>query len=329
MLDGVPAPASTTSSCLPLAASFFTVSGVAATRVSPARVSRGMPMIMVSVPLAAGYSPCGSYLATTSGDRVGDRGSRLNSLRAAAQIRRARSISKHALDGAHDSCSSLRVTKMLEHHRARPDLPDGIGNAFTCDIRCGAMHGLEQRRVFAFGIDVRRWRDADRAAHGRAEIGQDVAEQVGAHHNIENLGPLHEMGAQDVDVILVGAYAGVACRHFSKAFVPVRHGDRDSIRLGRRCNVSSRPGRRELEGELQDSIDALAREYRFLEHDLALRALEHPAADRGVLAFRVFAHDDEIDVAGLAVRQGTRNAWHQPTRPQIHVLIEAATPLNQ
>src|SRR5215471_18376325 len=167
MLDATPAPASTTMECLPLAASFLTVSGVAATRVSPSRVSRGMPMIMVSVPLAAGYSPCGSYLATTSGDRVGDRGSRLNSLRAAAQIRRARSISKHALDGAHDSCSSLRVTKMLEHHRARPDLPDGIGNAFTCDIRCGAMHGLEQRRVFAFGIDVRRWRDADRAAHGR------------------------------------------------------------------------------------------------------------------------------------------------------------------
>src|SRR6516162_4871824 len=152
MLDSVPAPDSTTSSCLPLAASFFTVSGVAATRVSPARVSRGMPMIMVSVPLAAGYLPCGSYLATTSGDRVGDRGSRLSSRRAAAQVRRARSFREHPLNRAHDGCCSLRVTKMLEHHRSRPDLPNGIGNAFTGDIRRGAVHRLEQRWVFAFGV---------------------------------------------------------------------------------------------------------------------------------------------------------------------------------
>jgi len=66
MCDMAPAPASTTSWCLPLAASFLTVSGVAATRVSPARVSRGMPMIMVSAPLAANAACCGSYLATVA-----------------------------------------------------------------------------------------------------------------------------------------------------------------------------------------------------------------------------------------------------------------------
>ncbi len=47
MLDVSPAPLSTTSWCLPLAASFLTVSGVAATRVSPGRVSRGMPISIV------------------------------------------------------------------------------------------------------------------------------------------------------------------------------------------------------------------------------------------------------------------------------------------
>src|SRR5438477_12713896 len=50
MLACTPAPASTTISCLPLADSFLTVSGVAATRVSPGRVSRGMPMISAMAP---------------------------------------------------------------------------------------------------------------------------------------------------------------------------------------------------------------------------------------------------------------------------------------
>src|SRR5882672_11618747 len=48
MLLAVPAPDSTTMSCLPLAAIFFTVSGVAATRVSPGRASRGMPISILS-----------------------------------------------------------------------------------------------------------------------------------------------------------------------------------------------------------------------------------------------------------------------------------------
>ncbi len=57
--DAVPAPDSTTSECLPDAASFLTVSGVAATRVSPARVSRGIPMIIQApvCPLCRAMTP--------------------------------------------------------------------------------------------------------------------------------------------------------------------------------------------------------------------------------------------------------------------------------
>ena len=42
-------------------------------------------------------------------------------------------------------------------------------------------------------------------AHGRAEVGEDVAEQVGADDDVEPVGMLHEMRRQDVDVVLVGA----------------------------------------------------------------------------------------------------------------------------
>ena len=62
----------------------------------------------------------------------------------------------------------------------------------------------------------------------------------------------------------------------------------------------------ELEGELQHAVDADAGHDRFLHHDLALGAGEHAAADRGILALGVLAHDPEVDVAGLAVRRAGR-----------------------
>ncbi len=87
--------------------------------------------------------------------------------------------------------------------------------------------------------------------------------------------------------------------------------------------------RGEIERELQDAVDPLAREHGFLEHDLALGPLEHPPADRRILALGVLADDDEIDVAGLAVRERARDPGHQPARPQVHVLVEAAAELDQ
>ena len=63
--------------------------------------------------------------------------------------------------------------------------------------------------------------------------------------------------------------------------------------------------------------------------DLALGALEHAAADRRILALGVLAHDDEVDVAGLAVGERRRDARHQPAGPQVDVLVEAAPELDQ
>ena len=135
--------------------------------------------------------------------------------------------------------------------------------------------------------------------------------------------------AQDVDVELVGADPRIALRHRLEALVPVRHRDRDAVRLGRRGHVLRRRVARELEREFQDPVDALAREHRLLEHDLALGALEHPAADRRILALGVLADDDEVDVARLAIRERCRDARHEPARAEVHVLVEAAPELDQ
>ena len=86
---------------------------------------------------------------------------------------------------------------------------------------------------------------------------------------------------------------------------------------------------RELEGEFQHAVDADAGENRFLHDDLALGAGKRPPADRRILAFGVLAHDPEVDVAGLAVRQRRRHARHQPDRAQVDVLVELATEQDQ
>ncbi len=121
----------------------------------------------------------------------------------------------------------------------------------------------------------------------------------------------------------------VLLRHRVEALVPVRHRDRDAVRFGRGGHVLRRAPSRELERELHDPVDALAREHRFLEHDFALGAFEHPAAHRRILAFGVLADDDEIDVARLAIRERRRDSRHQTARPQVHVLVEAAPELDQ
>ena len=100
-------------------------------------------------------------------------------------VRGAERIGQRRFDGAHDRRRRVGMAEMLEHHRARPDLADRIGDALAGDVRRGAVHRLERRRKIALGIDVGRRRDADRAADGRTEIGQDVAEQVRADDDVE------------------------------------------------------------------------------------------------------------------------------------------------
>src|ERR1700756_5962844 len=71
-----------------------------------------------------------------------------------------------------DGISRFRDTEMLQHHGSGPNLPDGIGNAFTSDIRGRTVDRLKHRRVFLFGIEICRRSDADRANYSGAEVGE-------------------------------------------------------------------------------------------------------------------------------------------------------------
>ena len=122
----------------------------------------------------------------------------------AAEIAGAqRAFAERALDRADDRCRGLLLAEMLQHHRAGPDHADRIGDALPRDIGRRAVHRLEHRREKAGRIDVARRRDADGAGAGRAEIGEDVAEQIGADHDVEPVRMQHEIRGENVDVVLV------------------------------------------------------------------------------------------------------------------------------
>src|SRR3984893_13470711 len=147
----------------------------------------------------------------------------------ATQVGRARSVAQHHLDSGDDGSGRVRMAKVLEHHRSRPDLPDRVGNVAAENIRRRAVDRLEHGGKIPFGIEIRGRGDPDRPRARRAEIRQDVAKQVGCNHDIEALGTLHEVGREDIDVIVIGVDIRVLLCHQRGPLVPEGHRQRNAV----------------------------------------------------------------------------------------------------
>src|SRR5256885_354012 len=111
--------------------------------------------------------------------------------------------------------------------------------------------------------------------------------------------------------------------------VPPGHADGDAVALGGQGDVLALAALGQVEGVLEQALGTLARVDRFLDHDLAVRALVHDAAQRGVFAFGVLAHHVVVDVAGLAAGQRAGHALEQAHGAQVDVLVELAAELEQ
>src|SRR5437868_6061010 len=113
------------------------------------------------------------------GERIGDSFSRRAGVSGSTDITRAeRLVDQRSLNRLQDRSPRLEFAEMIEHHRRRPDLADGIGDAFPSNVWSGPMHGFEERREAPLRIDVARRSDADGSGAGRSEVGENVAEEV-------------------------------------------------------------------------------------------------------------------------------------------------------
>jgi hypothetical protein len=81
---------------------------------------------------------------------------------------------------------------------------------------------------------------------------------------------------------------------------------------------------RQLEGEAQTRSTPRRVKTALLDRHLLRRAGVEPAADLGVLALDVLAHDHEVDVAGLAAGERAGHPLEEPHRAEVDVLVEAA-----
>ncbi len=86
---------------------------------------------------------------------------------------------------------------------------------------------------------------------------------------------------------------------------------------------------RQVEGVLQNAVDSVTGEGHSLHDGLPRRALEDPAADRGIFAFRVLAHDQEVDIADVPARERRLDPRHEPDGPQVYIEIKLPAHRNQ
>ena len=293
-------------------------------------------MTLLCSPLTA-VCPCARRDSFANGaDRSNRRGDRFTEVGRRRPCRRGRACAARPCRRARARSRSRWPSPAALWPRnssiSAPDQICPIGFAMPLPAMSGAepCTGSNSDGNVALGIHVRGRRDADRAAHGGPEVGQYVAEEIGCDDDVEPLRPLHEVRGQDVDVELVGAHVRIAraviARKRSSQYGIVIEMPLDLVAdvrcFAARVRASSNAKRITRSTPLRENTDS----WNTISRS---RAFVHAAADRRILAFRVLAHHDEVDVARLAVGERRRDARHQLARPHVHVLVEVAAELDE
>ena len=171
-------------------------------------------------------------------------------------------------------------------------------------------------------MDVAGCRHAEPALEGRAQVGDDVAEQVVGDDHFELRGVEHHVHGERIDVIVRRLDPGIGGRDFLEDAlpegVPLLHG----VRLVRHAHFRLAARLRVLEGVADDPVDALEGVQLFLDGDLVVGPRLEAAADADVEAFRVLAEDGEVDVLRLTILERTEPGVEQLHRAVVDVEIE-------
>ena len=125
-----------------------------------------------------------------------------------------------------------------------------------------------------------------------------------------------------VDQHLVPGDVGKFARHLGGDLVPHHHAVALRVRLGDDGQQLARARAGQLEGEAHDAGDAGAGEHRDVGRDLLAAGPMHAAADAGIFAFRVLAHDHPVELGPGDVAQRAGDAGQDAGRADIGVLVE-------
>ena len=172
-------------------------------------------------------------------------------------------------------------------------------------------------------VEVRAGGQAQAPGERGPEVGEDVAEEVRRHDDIQRLRVGDHPGGQRVDVITLQRDLRVARRHSGHHLVPQHHRMAERVRLGGAGQEPARPARGGLEAEADDPLDPPAGEEGRLGGQLVIRARVQPAAGPRVLALGVLPHAQHVEVGRPAAGERAAHAGQEPHRPEVDVLLEA------
>src|SRR4051812_27548149 len=239
----------------------------------------------------------------------------------AAEIGREHLFLGGALDGRHEARRGLRLPEMLEHHRRRPERRDRIGDALAGDVERRSVDRLEHRGEFAFRIQVRGGRDAERAGERRSQVGKNVGVQVARDDRVDGSRLEHHPRGHRIHEDAIRLHVRVFRGDFVKDFIPQHHAVALRVRLGDERQVLARPFARQLEGEAVDPFHAGTREHGNFGGNFIFEPGMNSSARARVLALGVLADDDPVDLACISqVRSDSR----EETRgADVGVLVEA------
>ena len=113
------------------------------------------------------------------------------------------------LDGLVDARRGVGLADMGQQKRHGHDRRGGIGDALARDVGRAAMHGFEHRRIRPRRIDIAAGRQPDAAGHRGGEIGDDVAEQIVGHDDVEPARISNHVDSGGVDVLVSDLDVGI------------------------------------------------------------------------------------------------------------------------
>src|SRR3989454_5871419 len=213
----------------------------------------------------------------------------------------------------------LQLADVIEHHRGREHLRRWIGDPLPRDVGGRAMHRLEDSRVRA---DVGPGGESKATDQSCRFVGEDIAEQVGRHDDIELLRLDDELHGGVVDDLVVR-------RNRSRVLFGDASCDLEKEAGGGFQNVCLMDNGHLLtavyfgifERSLRDALAAFARDDRHgLRHGAAVAADLERVVESDVQPFGVLADDDEIDMLGASARDDGLGGPH--VRVEIELLAQ-------
>jgi hypothetical protein len=155
----------------------------------------------------------------------------------------------------------------------------------------------------------------------RTEVGDDVAEHVARHDDVERARVLDHLHRERIDVEVVRLDARVVLRDFRERPLPDVVGVPQGVRLVRHRDLLASVGLRVLERGADDPLDALPRVHVLLDADLVRRPLLEDPAHAGIEPFGVLAEDHEVHVLPVVVPERAEPLGEAAHRAHVRVEV--------